>query len=162
MKEAKKMQADLEKTQTEIAAKDFEASAGGGAIEVKVSGAKIIKEIKNLRDNIQNMYAGYESKSKDDKRIVVQNVHLIRQKCVDVISNKTFNEVELYLLLKEIDKDKNKGYARTIFDTLFATGNNTLYEIIRDNSEIRYKLSKKANENSIILFDNIYFKQKIV
>ena len=46
MKEAQKMQADLEKTQTEIAAKDFEASAGGGAIEVKVSGAKVIKEIK--------------------------------------------------------------------------------------------------------------------
>ena len=46
MKEAKKMQADLEKTQTEIASKDFEASAGGGAIEVKVSGAKVIKEIK--------------------------------------------------------------------------------------------------------------------
>lgn len=127
---------------------------------VKVSA--IIKEIKNLRDNIQNMYTGYELKSKDDKRIVVQNVHSIRQKCVDVISNKTFNEVELYLLLKEIDKDKNKGYARTIFDTLFATGNKTLYEIIRDNSEIRYKLSKKANENSIILFDNIYFKQKLV
>jgi hypothetical protein len=127
---------------------------------VKVS--TIIKEIKNLRDNIQNMYTDYESKSKDDKRIVVQNVYLIRQKCVDVISSKTFNEVELYLLLKEIDKDKNKGYARTIFDTLFATGNNTLYEIIRDNSETKYKLSKKANENSIILFDNIYFKQKIV
>ena len=46
MKEAKKMQADLEKTQSEIASKDFEASAGGGAIEVKVSGAKVIKEIK--------------------------------------------------------------------------------------------------------------------
>lgn len=127
---------------------------------VKVS--LIIKEIKNLRDNIQNMYTGYESKSKDDKRIVVRNVQLIRQKCIDVISNKTFNEVELYLLLKEIDKDKNKGYARTIFDILFATGNNTLYEIIRDNSEIRYKLSKKPNENSVILFDNTYFKQKIV
>ena len=46
MKEAKKMQADIEKTQSEIASKDFEASAGGGAIEVKVSGAKVIKEIK--------------------------------------------------------------------------------------------------------------------
>ena len=46
MKEAKKMQADLEKTQSEIASKDFEASAGGGAIEVKVSGAEVIKEIK--------------------------------------------------------------------------------------------------------------------
>ena len=46
MKEAKKMQADLEKTQTEIAAKEFESTAGGGAITVKVSGKKVIKEIK--------------------------------------------------------------------------------------------------------------------
>ena len=46
MKEAKKMQADLTKTQEELAEKEFEASAGGGAIEVKVSGAKAIKEIK--------------------------------------------------------------------------------------------------------------------
>ena len=46
MKEAKKMQADLEKSQEELALKEFEASAGGGAITVKVSGTKEIKEIK--------------------------------------------------------------------------------------------------------------------
>ncbi len=46
MKEAKKMQADLTKTQEELAEKEFEASSGGGAVEVKVSGAKYIKEIK--------------------------------------------------------------------------------------------------------------------
>ena len=46
MKEAKKMQADMEKSQEELAAKDFEATAGGGAITVKVSGNKEIKEIK--------------------------------------------------------------------------------------------------------------------
>ena len=46
MKEAKKMQADLEKSQTELAAKDFSASAGGGAVEVIVTGAKVIKSIK--------------------------------------------------------------------------------------------------------------------
>ena len=50
MKEAKKMQADLEKSQTELAAKEFEASAGGGAINVKVSGEKILKEIKINKD----------------------------------------------------------------------------------------------------------------
>lgn len=50
MKEAKKMQADLEKTQTEIAAKEFESTAGGGAITVKVSGKKVIKEIKLNKD----------------------------------------------------------------------------------------------------------------
>ena len=46
MKEAKKMQADMEKTQAELASKEFEASAGGGAINVKVSGEKVLKEIK--------------------------------------------------------------------------------------------------------------------
>ncbi len=46
MKEAKKMQADMEKSQTELAAKEFEASAGGGAVNVKVTGDKTIKEIK--------------------------------------------------------------------------------------------------------------------
>ena len=43
MKEAKKMQADIEKSQAEITAKDFEATAGGGAVKVVVSGAKYNK-----------------------------------------------------------------------------------------------------------------------
>ena len=46
MKEAKKMQADMWKSQAELAVKEFEASSGGGAITVKVSGEKTIKEIK--------------------------------------------------------------------------------------------------------------------
>ncbi|MBR3697311.1 MAG: YbaB/EbfC family nucleoid-associated protein [Clostridia bacterium] len=50
MKEAKKMQADLESSQTELASKEFEATAGGGAILVKVSGSKTIKEIKINKD----------------------------------------------------------------------------------------------------------------
>ena len=50
MKEAKKMQADMEKSQEELVSKEFEASAGGGAINVKVSGSKEIKEIKIKKD----------------------------------------------------------------------------------------------------------------
>ena len=45
MKEAKKMQSDMEKSQEELAAKEFEATAGGGAVAVKVSGDKVLKEI---------------------------------------------------------------------------------------------------------------------
>ena len=45
MKEAKKMQADMEKSQEELASKEFEATAGGGAISVKVTGGKELKEI---------------------------------------------------------------------------------------------------------------------
>lgn len=45
MKEAKKMQADMEKSQEELGQKEFEASSGGGAVSVKVSGNKELKEI---------------------------------------------------------------------------------------------------------------------
>jgi len=50
MKEAKKMQADLEKSQEELQSKEFEATAGGGAISVKVGGNKEIKEINISKD----------------------------------------------------------------------------------------------------------------
>ena len=50
MKEAKKMQADMEKSQEELTAKEFEATAGGGAISVKVTGGKVIKEININKD----------------------------------------------------------------------------------------------------------------
>ena len=45
MKEAKKMQAEMQKTQEELAIKEFEATVGGGAVTVKVTGSKEIKEI---------------------------------------------------------------------------------------------------------------------
>ena len=51
MKEAKKMQADIEKSQTELQAKEFDATAGGGAVSVKVSGNKEIKEI-NIKKEV--------------------------------------------------------------------------------------------------------------
>ena len=41
MKEAK-----MQKSQEELAIKEFDATAGGGAISVKVTGEKVIKEIK--------------------------------------------------------------------------------------------------------------------
>lgn len=50
MKEAKKMQADMEKTQEELQIQEFESTAGGGAITVKVTGGKVIKEIKISKD----------------------------------------------------------------------------------------------------------------
>lgn len=50
MKEAKKMQADMEKTQEELQVQEFESTAGGGAITVKVTGGKVIKEIKISKD----------------------------------------------------------------------------------------------------------------
>ena len=46
MKQAKKMQEEMQKSQEELSNKEFDSTAGGGAISVKVTGEKIIKEIK--------------------------------------------------------------------------------------------------------------------
>ena len=50
MQEAKKMQADMEKQQEELTEKEFDATAGGGAVQVVVSGDKKIKSIKLQKD----------------------------------------------------------------------------------------------------------------
>jgi DNA-binding YbaB/EbfC family protein len=46
MKQVQKMQADMARMQEELKDKTVEATAGGGAIRVVVSGAKELKEIK--------------------------------------------------------------------------------------------------------------------
>jgi len=45
MKQAQKMQRDMEQAQQEIAAMELEATAGGGAVKVVVTGNKDLKEI---------------------------------------------------------------------------------------------------------------------
>ena len=46
MKQVQKMQEDMAKTQADLEEKIFEASAGGGAIHVKVNGKKELVDIK--------------------------------------------------------------------------------------------------------------------
>ncbi len=45
LRQAQKMQADMQKKQKEVEAKEIETSAGGGAVVVKATGDKVIKEI---------------------------------------------------------------------------------------------------------------------
>ena len=50
MKEAKKMQAEVTKTQEELEVKEFDATAGGGAVSVTVTGNKVIKKLEIKRE----------------------------------------------------------------------------------------------------------------
>lgn len=46
MKQAQKMQRQMEQTQKEMEEKEFEATAGGGAVTVRVSGKKEVLSVK--------------------------------------------------------------------------------------------------------------------
>ena len=45
MKQAQKMQKQMEETQAELETKEYEASAGGGVVKVKINGQKEITEL---------------------------------------------------------------------------------------------------------------------
>lgn len=122
---------------------------------------EIIKEIKEIRKNIQSLYINYDNRSKEEKIIIYQEAQQLKGRYVKVLTDKNFSDIELYLLLKELDKEKNAGYAKTIFDILFSMGDDKLYEMIRNNSEDIFKITKKTNDNTISLFGYAYFKQKI-
>jgi DNA-binding YbaB/EbfC family protein len=46
LRQVQKMQADMARAQEELAAAEVEASAGGGMVNVRVSGALVVKEIR--------------------------------------------------------------------------------------------------------------------
>ncbi len=54
MKQAKKMQEEMEKSQENLASQTFESTAGGGAICVKVNGAKELLEVKLDKDIVDS------------------------------------------------------------------------------------------------------------
>ena len=45
MKQAQKMQKQMEETQAELEVKEYEATAGGGVVKVKINGQKEITEL---------------------------------------------------------------------------------------------------------------------
>ena len=65
MKEAKKMQAEMQKSQEELATKEFDSTAGGGAVSVKVTGEKVIKEITEPKEEVS-----YEEENEDFAKLI--------------------------------------------------------------------------------------------
>ena len=50
MKQAKKMQEEMETSQESLANQSFESTVGGGAVYAKVNGSKVVEEIKIQKD----------------------------------------------------------------------------------------------------------------
>ncbi len=46
LRQAQKMQADMEKTQADIEAKEFDVTSGGGAVTITMNGKKKVKAVK--------------------------------------------------------------------------------------------------------------------
>ena len=52
MKQAQRMQRQMEESKKELEEKEFKAASGGGAVEVTVTGAKVMKAISISKDAV--------------------------------------------------------------------------------------------------------------
>ena len=119
---------------------------------------RIIEIIKNTKANISALYVNYDNLTKEEKEIVRNNVAEIRQECVEYIDKISCSQGVMYLLLKEIEKDKDM--ARFIFEILFGTPNRQFFIMIKESKEDLSELVEWKNGN-IALYDFLFYKQKI-
>ena len=114
MKEAKKMQADMQKTQEELASKEFEASAGGGAINVKVTGEKVIIENQLEASNHDHLGKIITYASGLDANVIVWIVKEAREEhrsAIEWLNNNTATNINFFLI---------EVHAYQIGDSLYA------------------------------------------
>ena len=115
MKEAKKMQADMEKTQEELQAKEFESTAGGGAVSVKVSGSKQILELKLNKDVVDPDDVEMLQDLNNTKHQVITSICVISEKNGEYKEQLDYDIADVYfkkMTDEEIEAwvDKDKPY----------------------------------------------------
>jgi len=119
---------------------------------------RIIEIIKTTKANISALYVNYDLASKEDREVIRNNVAELRQECVEYINKISCSQGVMYLLLKEIENDKE--VSRFMFEILFGTPNRQFFIMIKESKEDLNELIEWENGN-IELYDFRFYKQKI-
>ena len=90
MKQAQKMQRQMEESQKELAEKEYTAAAGGGAVEVTVSGKKEVVKVKLAEEVVDP--DDIEMLEEADIGVCPKNAQPDVKDISDVILSKTSNE----------------------------------------------------------------------
>lgn len=118
---------------------------------------RVLDLIKQLKQEISSLYINYDSKSKEEKKNIHDIVQDKKEECINYINDISIAPYAMYLLVKEIDNERNSGYARLIFNILYGTPNQSFFSMIRDNSDNLFKLVEDDN-GDIDLFGYKYSK----
>lgn len=119
---------------------------------------RIMKLITDLKSEIDCLYIDYDKKNKSEKEIIKQQVSDIKQQVIEYINDISTSDSDMYLILKEIDT--NKKCSRLIMNTLFATPNESFFEMIQKNSNEIQMLKRDLN-GEITLYGYNYTKIQV-
>ena len=103
------------------------------------------------------MYIDYDTKKKDEKELIWNQVAERRQECIDAIDKMSECEYTMYLTLKELDIKETKDVYRFIFEVLFGKPNESFFRMIEASKEPLYTL-EEAEDGDITLYEFKYKK----
>lgn len=119
---------------------------------------RILNIITNTKKSIHSVYSGYDTMSADEKEQARRFAFDIKQECVEYINNISTSKATMYLLLKDIEKDKS--ISKFIFEILFGAPNTSFFEMIIDSKEDLSKLCEWKHGN-IQIYDFLFYKEKV-
>lgn len=118
---------------------------------------KIIDIIKNYQKHIRETYIGYDTKDKSEKLLVQENVNQLKLECERIVSKLSGHEYLMYLVLKELDSEKNYPIKKLLFEILFGSPNETFFKMITNSKQAVYMLVEDAQ--GLEKFYNFKFKR---
>ena len=120
---------------------------------------RILDLVYNVKRELNRIYAGYSTMSKEERSVARNEAAFVRQECVEYINNLLAAEPTMYLLLKALDDKEHRGISNLIFTTLFGTPNKLFFTMIIDKGgEIPYLEEVPDGEIDIMGF---HFSRRI-
>ena len=120
---------------------------------------KIINIVRQAKEDIRKMYIDYDTKSKDEKLIILKRSAERKQDCIEEIESMTKCLYTMYLTLKELDNKEYKDVYRFMFEVYFGKPNESFFKLINDSKEELLEL-EESEDGNIKLYDFTYKKEK--
>lgn len=121
---------------------------------------KVIKIVREAKEQIRNMYIGYDTKSKDEKKVILKRSAERKQACIEEIEKMTEYPYTMYLTLKELDNKEYRDVYRFMFEVFFGKPNESFFKLIKNSEEPLCQLEESEN-GDIKIYDFSYSKIQI-
>lgn len=131
---------------------------------------QILDSVRQMKKQSNDLWSHYEKRNfcstvnsnsipKDDWEMLLHQLNILRQRCVDYIDGMKISYSTMYWLLKIVDSGSAKDIRRTLFYILFASPNKSFFELIK-KSATPISILQESEDGEINLF-GIRFTHKI-
>lgn len=121
---------------------------------------KIIKIVREAKEDIRKMYIDYDTKRKDEKQVILKRSAERKQECIEEIEKITECPYTMYLTLKELDNKEYRDVSRFMFEVFFGKPNESFFKLIESSKEPLYQLVE-CEDGDVSLYDFKYKKELI-